>query len=121
MIEVAWMAGGSLAAWLVASVAGGASVSVAALFGMVGPLVVACASWVMAQRTYRRDPAALTGLMMAAFGFKIVFFGAYVAVLLEVVRAPLVPFVVSFSSYFIALHFVEAMFLKRLFTGTART
>ena len=121
MTEAAWMAGCSLAAWLVASVAGGTNVSRAAFFGMVGPLIVACVSWVMAERIYRRDPPALTGFMMAAFGFKFVFFGAYVAVLLKVVRVSPVPFVVSFSSYFIALHFVEAMYLKRLFSAHART
>lgn len=121
MTEAAWMAGCSLAAWLVASVAGGTNVSRAVFFGMVGPLIVACVSWVMAERIYRRDPPALTGFMMAAFGFKFVFFGAYVAVLLKVVRVSPVPFVVSFSSYFIALHFVEAMYLKRLFSAHART
>ena len=121
MTGAVWMAGCSVAAWLVASAAGGTGVSRAVFLGMVGPLVVACASWAMADRIYRRDPGALTGFMMAAFGFKFVFFGAYVAVLLKVVQVPLVPFVVSFSSYFIALHVVEAMFLKRLFNGNART
>lgn len=126
MNGAAWMAGCSLAVWLVASaVAGldvtGSSFSSAMFFGMMGPLVVACVSWVMAERIYRRDPSSLTRFMMAAFGFKFVFFGAYVAVLLKVVKAPLVPFVISFSSYFIALHFVEAMFLKRLFSANART
>ncbi|MEQ1909801.1 MAG: hypothetical protein ABMA15_13315 [Vicinamibacterales bacterium] len=121
MIEVAWMAGCSLVAWLVASAAGGTEVSAAVFYGMVGPLIVACVSWVVAERIYRRDPPALTGFMTAAFGFKFVFFGAYVAVLLKMVQVPSVPFVVSFSSYFIALHFVEAMFLKRLFSAKAHT
>ena len=32
----------------------------------------------------------------------------------------LAPFAVSFSSYFIALHLVEALFLRRLFAGGPR-
>jgi hypothetical protein len=34
-----------------------------------------------------------------------------------VLRVSPVPFAVSFSSYFIALHLVEALFLRRLFAG----
>jgi hypothetical protein len=94
---------------------------VAVFFGMLGPLAAATVSWVLAERTYRRDPSTLTSLMVGAFAFKFVFFGAYVAVLLKVVRVSPVPFVVSFSSYFIALHLVEAVCLKRLFSGNARS
>lgn len=121
MTEVAWMVGGSVVAWLTTLALGGKSVGLAAFFGMVGPLLAACVSWVLAERTYRRDPPALTGLMIVAFGVKVVFFGAYVAVLLKVVGVAHVPFAVSFSSYFIALYLVEALFLKRLFSGRAST
>ena len=120
MKEVAWMAGVSVAAWLLASVAVGRDTSIELFFGMLGPLVVACATWVMTERTFTRDPQALTGVMVAAFGFKLVFFGGYVVVMLRVIGFQLVPFAVSFSSYFIALHFVEALFLRRLFAGGPR-
>jgi hypothetical protein len=119
MTQVAWMAGSSVAAWLVSSVIARGSAQ-PVFYGMLGPLLVACASWVMAARVYKRAPQALTGLLIAAFAFKFVFFGAYVAVLLRVVEVPAVPFAVSFSSYFIALHLVEAVFLKRLFAGELR-
>jgi hypothetical protein len=117
MKQVAWMAGGSLAAAAVALVAGAASMRNELAFGMAGPLIVACVSWLLAERTYRRDPQALTGLMMSAFAFKMVFFGVYVVVMLRVFDLQPVPFAVSFSGYFIALHFVEAVFLKRLFAS----
>ena len=120
MKEVAWMAGASVAVWLVASATVAAGAGVEVLWGMLGPLVMAAGSWVLAQRTYARSPQALTGLMIVAFGVKLVFFGVYVAVLLRVVRLQPVPFAVSFSSYFIALHLVEALFLKRLFAGGPR-
>ncbi len=114
------MAGGSVAAWMAASVVVGRTTGIELFFGMLGPLLVACATWVMAERTYTRDPRALTALMVAAFAFKLVFFGGYVAVMLRMLQLRLVPFAVSFSSYFIALHFVEALFLKRLFDGGSR-
>lgn len=120
MKQVAWMAGVSVAAWLAASAGVGRATGTEFFFGMLAPLGVACVSWVMAERTYCRDPRALTGLMMMAFAFKLVFFGGYVAVMLRVLQLRPVPFVVSFSSYFIALHFVEALFLRRLFAGGPR-
>jgi uncharacterized membrane protein len=49
-----------------------------------------------------------------------VFFGGYVAVMLKGLHLRPVPFTVSFSSYFIALHFVEALLLRRLFAGGPR-
>jgi hypothetical protein len=120
MKPIAWMAGGSIAALLVATAVAGDRLRAELFFGMLGPLLVAVATWVMAEWTYRRNPRALTGLMTAAFGCKLVFFGAYVAVMLRVVHLRPTPFAVSFSSYFIALHFVEALFLQRLFAGAPR-
>jgi branched-subunit amino acid ABC-type transport system permease component len=117
MKEAAWMAGGSFAAWLVALMATGGDFRAEMLLGMLCPLAVACVTWVMAERVYVRNPRALTGLMIAAFAFKLVFFGGYVAVMLRGLRVRPVPFAVSFSSYFIALHFVEAWLLSRLFAG----
>jgi hypothetical protein len=53
--------------------------------------------------------------MVEGLAVKAVFFGAYVAGMLRVIGLRPVPFVVSFTSYFIALHVTEAMFLRRLF------
>jgi hypothetical protein len=92
----------------------------AVFFGMLAPLAVACGSWVMSERTWKRDPQALTGRMMAAFAFKLVFFGGYVAAMLRIVGLRPVPFTVSFSCYFIALHFVEALLLRRLLASGPR-
>ena len=117
MKPVAWMVGISAATGCVAWATVAGSVRTELLLGMLGPLLVAVVSWIVAERTYRRDPQALTGLMVAGFVFKMVFFGAYVAVMLRVLGLRPVPFVVSFSSYFIALHLAEAAFLRRLFAG----
>jgi hypothetical protein len=114
------MAGASVAACLVAVAFVERASGIALVFGMLGPLVMACTTWVMAERAYRQDPRTLTGLMVTAFAFKLVFFGAYVAVVLRVLELRPIPFAISFSSYFIALHFVEAFWLQRLFAGGPR-
>ena len=66
-----------------------------------------------------RDPASLTSWMIAAFAGKMLFFGAYVAVMLKALSLAPVPFVASFAGYFIALHLFEALSLRAMFAGTA--
>ena len=89
--------------------------SFAVLCGMLGPLAVATVSWALAERKYRRHPEALTTLMIVAFGAKLVFFAAYVAVMLRVLSLKPLPFIASFAVCFIVLHLIEALFLRRLF------
>ena len=113
MRPVWWMVGISLSSSLAATALGRMGPEL--FLGMFAPLVVATLTWVLAERTYRRNPARLTSLMMTAFAGKIVFFGAYVAIGLTVLSLRPVPFVVSFTSYFIALHLAEALCLRRLF------
>ena len=117
MTPVTWMAGAGLGCWLAATVMFGAQTHVATLFGVLGPLAVAVVTWRLAERTYRRNPEALTGQMIAGFGGKMVFFGAYVAVMIKGLSQPAVPFVVSFTGSFIVLHLIEALALRRLFAS----
>jgi hypothetical protein len=91
---------------------------VAVLSGMIGPLVVASATWALMKQTYRRDPGLLTPLMLKLFAGKMVFFGAYVAVMLAVLALPAVPFVASFTICFVASHLIEALSLRRLSNNT---
>jgi hypothetical protein len=120
MKPVAWMVTASLLSWLALTMLAGTDTGVAVLLGMVGPLVVASVTWVLAERTYTRHPERLTSVMVQAFAGKLVFFGAYVAVMLKVLSLRPVPFVVSFTMYFIALHLAEALLLRRLFAGGIR-
>jgi hypothetical protein len=82
---------------------------------MLGPLAVASVSWVVTERTYVSSPERLTGVLVQGLAVKAVFFGVYVAGMLRVISVRPVPFVISFTSYFIALHLMEALFMRRLF------
>ena len=115
MRPVGWMAGAGLVCWLVSTAFFGAWAHVATLLGAAGPLTVAIVTWRMAEQTYRRNPAALTGLMMAGFVAKMVFFGAYVVVAIKGLSQPAVPFATSFTASFIAVYLIEALALRRLF------
>jgi hypothetical protein len=109
-----WMVGLGVGSWGVASAVRPAA-NPEALFGMAGPLVAVCASWIAVERTHAAAPARVMGVMLIGFVAKMVFFGVYVAAMLRGMELRVTPFVVSFTVYFIALYAMEALFLKRLF------
>lgn len=115
MSPLLWMAGAAVLLWLVMAVAGGAGMHPEALYAMLGPLAAACGTWVVTERTYRRHPERLTGIMVAGLLVKALFFGAYVIVMLRTLGVRPQPFVASFTVFFIGLYGLEALFLKRLF------
>jgi hypothetical protein len=117
MKPVASMVGAGLVCWLAATIGFGGATETATLLGMAGPLLIAIVSWRLAEQAYRRDPASLTGLMMTGFVAKMVFFGGYVILVVKGMSQPAVPFAVSFTGSFIALHLIEALALRRLFAS----
>jgi hypothetical protein len=114
------MAGVSWTSWLLMRLTTGAQ-DPEVLFGMAGPLAAAAGSWIAYERAHRSAPGRLTNVMIAALAAKMLFFGGYFAVMLRVLDLQPVPFVVSFAGYFIALHAMEAMFLRRLLSNDLRS
>jgi hypothetical protein len=117
MKTVVQLAAAGVCCWLAATAGFGTHAATATFYGMAGPLLVAVVSWVLAEQAYRREPASLTGLMMTGFVAKMVFFGAYVAVVIKGLSQPAVPFAISFTGSFIALYLIEALALRRLFAS----
>ena len=115
MNAAVWMAGATALVWLAAAPFLDARTRVEVLLGMLGPALVASGSWVLTERTYRRRPAAVTSVMIASFAFKVIFFGAYVVVMLRLLTFRPVPFVVSFAGSLAGLYLMEALYLRRLF------
>lgn len=111
-----WMLGAGIGSTIVAVLAGAPPPEV--VWGVAGPLVSACVTWLLVTRTLRRAPDALTGVMMKAFAGKMLFFGAYVVAVLRGLALDVTPFAVAFTACFIAVYVMEALFLQRLFVGT---
>ena len=111
MKPVASMATTAVACWLAATVVVDSRTSFEIFWGMLGPLSVAAGTWLVVERTSRRNP------VIAAFAGKMVFFGAYVTLMLGLLKLRPAPFVISFTGFFIILHIMEALYLRRLFLG----
>ena len=112
-----WMIAVSVLSWVaVAGVTGGRA-NPEVLYGMVGPLAVAAVSWIITKRTYTAAPERLMGVLITGMAIKAVFFGTYIVVMLRILALRPGPFIASFTSYFIALHMMEAQFMRRLFAN----
>ena len=112
------MIGSSVASWAAISAAGGGAFNPELALGMAAPLASAGVTWHLVERTHARAPERVTGVLIAGMAIKMLFFGAYV-VLLAALGLRLRPLVVSFAVYFIALHAIEAGYLRRLFARGA--
>jgi hypothetical protein len=115
-----WMIGGSLVTCAAAIAIAGRDLRPEIVFGLAAPLVSAVASWLAIERTHATAPARLTNVLITGFAIKVVLFGAYVAVMLAVLDLRPIPFMASFTGYYVALHFAEALLLKRLLAAGSR-
>jgi len=109
-----WMLAGSVLSSVVVTILLGIKTGCEVFLGMIGPLASAIASWIAMQRQQTRKPEALTGLMIKAFAAKMIFFALYISVFIRSGLVRPIPFVISFACYFLALHLVEAIGLRRL-------
>jgi hypothetical protein len=112
-MTVMTLAGTTLASGaLIAVAAPGAAREV--WLGLAAPLAAAVCTHLAVTRAHRRDPARLTGVMVQLFAGKFVLFGAYIVLAITGLSLNVVPFMLSFVTYFAVLHVVEAARLRRL-------
>ena len=102
----------------VLAVSGGRA-PVAVLAGMAAPLAAALVSWVLVRRTHERAPARVSGLLVKLFAVKLVLFGGYFVAVVPPLREDIEVLVGCFTAEYVLLHVIEALYLRRLFVGTA--
>jgi hypothetical protein len=117
---VTWMVAAGVAAWLLVTMVWGERANPEAFWGMVGPLASATASWVAYARVHRQSPVRLTNVMIAGMGVKLVFFSAYVAIMVRVLALRPEPFIASLVSAFVAFHAIEAASLRKMIAASER-
>ena len=119
MKAVAWMMAAAVLSWACLAVALGGRANPELLYGMIAPLAVAAGSWIVVERAYAARPEGVLGVLRTGMAIKLVFFAMYAFVMLRVLGLRPIPFVASFTGYFVALHHLEALFMKRLVTDAA--
>jgi hypothetical protein len=116
MTALMWMVVAGVGSALLVVAAGAPAAEV--FWGLAGPLGAAAVSWLLVQRTFKASPERVTSVMMKAFAGKMLFFAAFVVMMLRGLALSATPFAVSFTVYFIGIYAMEALFLQRLFAGT---
>ena len=122
-MKVSWwmLAGSAISALGITVFLGTATpldVRLAVWLGMLAPLVATLSSSAIVERVYRSRPESLTRVMGTAFVVKMAFFGGYAVLVIKAGWVQPAAFVISFTGYFLALHFIEAFRLKRLVANT---
>ena len=108
--------GGGTACVLAATL--GARVMPELALGLAGPLVSAVVSWQILERTHQSAPERLTNVLIKMFAAKGLLFGLYLVLVLKVLALRPMPFTLSFTGYYVALHVVEAVCLRRLLANS---
>jgi hypothetical protein len=109
-----WMLSGSILSALILPVLLGSNTRIEVWLGMLGPLAAVLVSWIAMKRQHLRNPKGLTKLLIKAFAAKMIFFAVYITVLLGGGWVRPFPFVISFMGYYLTLHVMEAIGLRRL-------
>ena len=86
--------------------------------GMVMPLAVGQFTITRIQSIFVSDPRKLTSFMMKSFIGKMVIYGVYMIGIVAFSPFNESTFFVSFISYFITLHVLEAFFIRSVFKGS---
>jgi hypothetical protein len=85
--------------------------------GMISPLVIGVLSIFYIDGIQKKSPEKMTNVILKMFVGKMIFYGAYFIYVFTFYTFTPVPFIISFSGYFITLHVCEALFLKSIFTN----
>lgn len=120
MAPIAQMAAASLACWGALAVLLAGAPGAAVFLGGVGPFAAAAVTWLAVERTARRQPERVPGVLIKLFAAKLLLVGAFVAVVVKLMPTGTTAFVVSFVCQYVLLHGMEAFHLRRLFSGGGR-
>ena len=115
MTSIWYVAAGCVVSAVAVSVTFARGFAVEVLLGMAAPLAIAATTVVLVEHTYRRDPRQVTPVLAKVFVAKMMLVGVYVAVVLRGLSVAVVPFIVSFTAYFIGLYVFEFACLRRTF------
>jgi hypothetical protein len=83
--------------------------------GMLAPLLVSIISILQINNVGKKDPQKITAAITKSFLFKMIFFAIYIIIILSIYAFEPIPFVISFTGFFILFYVIEAVFLQKLF------
>ena len=83
--------------------------------GMIAPLIIGVISITYISIINKKTPGKVTNVLYKSFAIKMITYGAYFICIFTFYTFNPMPFILSFFSYFITLHMIEALFLRSIF------
>ena len=84
------------------------------ILGMIAPLLISIFSIQLAKRANSASPKKLTATLTKSFFIKMVLFALYFIIILTFYAFEQIPFVISFTGFFILFYIIEAISLQKL-------
>ena len=83
-------------------------------FGWLLPALAGILTMYFIFSAYQKDSITLTKTLAKGFAIKMIYYGVSILILFKHYSFQPIPFICSFSSFFIGLHVFEAVIIKRI-------
>ena len=84
------------------------------LLGWILPVLAGTVTLYFIDSAAQKDPFLVTKTLVKGFILKMIYYGATILTLFKLYSFEPIPFVCSFSSFFLGLHVLEAVIIKRI-------
>ena len=82
--------------------------------GMVAPLLLSIVSILWSESSFKKSPQILTNTLIKTFIARAIFFALYFILIFTYYDFEQIPFIISFTSFFMIFYVIEALFLQKL-------
>ena len=84
------------------------------LLGWILPVLAGTVTLYFIDSAAQKDPFLVTKILIKGFALKMVYYGATILILFKLYSFEPIPFICSFSGFFLGLHVLEAVIIKRI-------
>lgn len=96
-------------------IVGGIGYTKEIFLGMIAPLIIGIMSIILLSIAHQKSSEKVNKIMIKLFAGKMVFYALYFIYIFTFYTFNPMPFILSFTGYFITLHISEALFLRSVF------
>lgn len=82
--------------------------------GMAAPLLLSIVSVLWNESSFKKSPQQLTNTLIKTFIARVVFFAIYFVLVFTYYDFEPIPFIISFTGFFMIFYIIEALFLQKL-------
>jgi hypothetical protein len=82
--------------------------------GMAAPLLLSIVSIMWSESSFKKSPQHLTNTLVKSFIVRAIFLAVYFILIFTYYDFEQIPFIISFTGFFIIFYVIEALFIQKL-------